>query len=199
MSLKSLNVVLAAVAALASPACGHRLAAIDPAMIFEAATRNVLAYTNGAVRIDARVMDSIPTRFNYERDVHIAPTPALFSLAREEREREVILYRLGVVRERIEDYVACTPYIGGVPIRRPGETAAWRAAADSARAACASRESYGVAIMGLPRRDGNGAAWKIRVYLVAAESRHVFDLVLAPAGSGGWSVTGREELLTALS
>jgi hypothetical protein len=195
----TMGLVLVAVAAAGGPACGHRLAASDPAMIFEVAARNVLVYTNGAVRIDARIMDSIPTRFDYARDVHIAPTPTLLSLPREEREREVILTQLGVHRERIEDYTACTPHIGGVPIQRPGETPAWRAAADSARAACAPRQRYGIAILGLPRRDANGAAWKIRVYLVTAESRQVFDLVLAQARSGGWSVMGREELLTVSS
>lgn len=190
---------LVAVAAAGAPACGYRLAASDPAMIFEVAARNVLVYTNGAVRIDARIMDSIPTRFDYARDVDIAPTPTLLSLPREEREREVILTQLGVIRERIEEYTACTPHIGGVPIQRAGETPAWRAAADSARAACSPRQRYGVAILGLPRRDGNGAARKIRVYLVTAESRQVFDLVLAHTGSGGWSVMGREELLAVSS
>ena len=195
----TVGVMLMTVAAAAGPACGFQLAASDPAMIFEAAARSVLVYTSGAVRIDARIMDSIPTRFDYERDVHTAPTPTLLSLPREEREREVILTRLGVLQERIEDYTACTPHIGGVPIQRPGETPAWRAAADSARAACSPRQRYGVAILGLPRRDANGAAWKIRIYLVTAEARQVFDLVLAHSGSGGWSVTGREELLTVSS
>jgi hypothetical protein len=195
-----MGVVLAAVAAVVSPACSYRLgAASDPAMIFEEAARHVLAGTNGAVRMDSRIMDSVPTRFDYERDVHRAPTPTLVPLPHEERQRKAILARLGVLPERIEDYAACTPYIGGVPIRRPGETPAWRAAADSARTACAPRERYGIAILGLPRRETDRAAWKIRVYLVTAESRQVYDLVLAEAGSGAWSVIGREELLTVSS
>jgi hypothetical protein len=168
-------------------------------MIFEAAARQVLIDTNGAVRIDSRIMDSIPTQFDYERDVHITPTPSLMRLPSEERQREVTLTRMGVLQERIEDYTVCTPHIGGVPIKRPGETAAWRAAADSARAACAAREGYGVAVLGLPRREADGAAWKIRVYLVAAELRHVFDLALAQTGTGVWTVIGREELLKVMS
>lgn len=201
MYVKFVTIAVAAGAAAAavSPACSYRLAAGDPAMIFEAAVRHVLAGTNGALRIDTRIMDSIPTRFDYERDVHIAPNPTLVPLPDEERQREAILARLSVLSERIEDYTACTPHIGGVPIRRPGETPEWRAAADSARTACAPRERYGVAILGLPRRVAGGGTWKIRVYLVAAESRQVFDLVLAQAGSGAWSVIGREELLTVSS
>lgn len=168
-------------------------------MIFEAAARHVLISTSGAVRIDFRIMDSISTRFDYERDVHTAPTPTLLPLPHEEQQRQAILARLGILPERIEDYAACTPYIGGVPIRRPGETPSWRASMDSARTACASRQRYGVAILGLPRRVADAGAWKIRVYLVAAESRQVFDLVLVEAGSGAWTVTGREELLTVSS
>lgn len=185
--------MLGAVAAAATPACSYRLAAGDTATIVEAAVRHVQVQHDGAVRFDSRVMDSIPTRFDYERDVLIAPTPTLVPLAREERDREVILARLGVQRERIGDYTACTPYIGGVPIERPGETPAWRAAADSARSACRERERYGAAILGLPRR-GAGGAWRIRVYLVAAESRQVYDLVLSQVG-GEWIVIGQEELL----
>ena len=141
-------------------------------MIVEAAVRHVQAQHNGAVRFDPRVMGSIPTRFDHERDVLIAPTPTRVPLAREERDREAILVRLGVQRERIEDYTA----------------------ADSARSACRERERYGAAILGLTRRSADGASWRIRVYLVAAESRQVYDLVLSQVGRD-WVVIGEEELL----
>lgn len=192
------SVVLGAVAAAASAACSYGLAMGDPTTIFAASVRHVQVETNGAVRFDSRVMDSIPTIFDYERDVLIAPTPTLIPLAREERNREVVLARLGAHRERIEDYTACTPHIGGVPIRRPGETPAWRAAADSARSACRERERYGAAILGLPRRGLDGRAWRIRVYLVAAESRKVYDLVLSQVGSD-WIVIDEEELFSVSS
>jgi hypothetical protein len=78
--------------------------------------------------------------------------------------------------------------------RAAGATPAWRAAADSARSACRERERYGAAILGLPRRSADGASWRIRVYLVGAESRQVYDLVLSQVGRD-WVVIGEEELL----
>ncbi|WP_420129899.1 hypothetical protein [Longimicrobium sp.] len=143
-------------------------------------------------------MDSIPTRFDFERDVVIAPTPTLLVLRDEERQRQATLTRLGVQPERIEDYTACTPYIGGVPVNRPGATPEWRAAADSARRACAARATYGVAVLSLPRRTSEGTSWKIRVYFVSAESRQIHDLLLAWDG-GTWTVLSREELLSVSS
>jgi hypothetical protein len=143
-------------------------------------------------------MDSIPTSFDFERDVVIAPTPAMLALPEEERQRQVTLTRLRIQPERIEDYTACTPYIGGVPVDRPGATPEWRAAADSARSGCAARATYGVAVLGLPRRTSDGASWKIRVYFVSAESRQIHDLLLAQNG-GTWTVLSREELLSVSS
>jgi hypothetical protein len=143
-------------------------------------------------------MDSIPTRFNFEQDVAIAPTPSLAAAPREERRREITLARLNVPRERIDDYTACTPHIGGVPVERPGATPEWRAAADSARRACAERESFAVAIFGSSRRSLGGRSWKIRYYFVNAVTRQVVDLELVQSGRG-WTVIGREELLSVSS
>lgn len=189
-------------AVVASTACSYRPSGggrIGPATtIFEAAVRNIATGSNGAVRIDSRIMDSIPTRFDFERDVVIAPTPTLLVLPGEERQRQVTLARLRIRPERIEDYTACTPHIGGVPVDRPGATPEWRAAADSARRACAARATYGVAILGLPRRTPDAASWKIRVYFVSAESRQIHDLLLIQNG-GTWTVVSREELLSVSS
>lgn len=143
-------------------------------------------------------MDSIPIRFDPERDVVTAPTPTLLALPHEQRERQGTLVRLGIPSERMEEYIACTPHIGGVPINRPGLTPEARAAADSARNACAGRATYGVAILGLPRRASDGASWTIRVYLLTAVSRQVYDLVLART-SGAWTVLRREELMSVSS
>lgn len=144
-------------------------------------------------------MDSIPLQWNYERDTLIAPNPTLLSRPWEERDREAVLARLGAQRERIEDYIACTPYLSGRPIRQPEATAesmpAWTAVVDSARRACSERERYGAAILGLPRpvEDGSpwkiedGAAWRIRVYLLEAKPRYVFDLIILQV-NGEWTV-----------
>jgi hypothetical protein len=202
-------VVLAAVAALASPACGYplpqlpQLSSADSTAIFEAAVQRIQRDHKGTVRFDSRVMDSIPLQWDYERDTLIAPTPTLLpAAARVQREREAVLARLGMQRERIDDYTACTPYIGELgarPVRQPEATPeampAWQAVADSARSACGERETYSAAILGLPRpvEDGSpyGRAWRIRVYQVAAVERYVYDLVLKKEG-GEWTVVDQE-------
>lgn len=194
--------VSAAVAA-ATTACGFRVtesqsvasSAADP---FSAAVEHTREHHRWPLRIDPRVMDSIPTQFNFDRDVVIAPTPSLVAARREERRRGIILERLNVPRENIENYTACTPYIGGIPVERAGVTPEWRAAADSARRACAERASFAVAIFGLPRRAVGGQSWKVRYYFVNAVTRQVVDLELAQSGHG-WTVIGREELLSVSS
>jgi hypothetical protein len=194
--------IVVAVVAAAAPACSSQSAARPTTghtvPIFRAAVEHIVASAGWAVRIDDRIMDSISTSFDHERDVLTAPTPTLLALRDEERQRRAMLARLRVPQERIEDYTACTPYIGGVPVNRPEATADMRAATDSARSACAERARYGVGILGLPRRAADGASWKIRVYFVTAVSRQVYDLILAPAGET-WTVLGRDELLSASS
>jgi hypothetical protein len=170
----------------------------NAADLYLAAVTHAREHHGWPLRVDPRIMDSIPTAFNFERDVHVAPTPSLAAETREERRREMILARLDVPRERIEDYIACTPYIGGVPIKRPGVTPEWQAAADSARSACAEQESFAVAIFGLPRRVQGRQSWKIRYYFLNAVTRQVVDLELAPSGRA-WTVIAREELLSVSS
>lgn len=202
MNARFRTMIVVAVVAAAAPACSSQVAARTTkgysAPIFRAAVEHIVASAGWAVRIDDRIMDSISTSFDYERDVLTAPTPTLLALRREERQRRATLDHLRVPQERIEDYTACTPYLGGVPVNRPEETANMRAATDSARSACAERARYGVGILGLPRRAADGASWKIRVYFVTAVSRQVYDLVLAPAGET-WTVLGRDELLSVSS
>lgn len=205
--------VLGAMAAVAGPACGQQLAPDDSTSgqqlapgdstgIFEAAVKRIQRDHEGTVRFDSRVMDSIPLQWDYERDTLIAPNPTLHSSARVERDREVVLARLGMQRERIDDYTACTPYIGELgarPIRQPEATPeampAWQAVADSARRACSERETYSAAILGLPRpvEEGSpyGTAWRIRVYQVAAVERYVYDMVLKKV-DGEWTVVDQE-------
>lgn len=200
--IKGFFLIASAVVVAVASGCRYGLAGDGPdartAPIFDAAVRHITEGSGGAVRIDARIMDSIPTRFDPARDVVIAPTPTLLAMPREERHRHLTLVRLRVPQERIEDYIACTTYIGGVPVDRPGTTPESRAEAARARAACAERTRYGVAILGLPRRAADGRSWAIRVYLVSAETRQVEDLLLAPTG-GRWQVIGREELLSVSS
>jgi hypothetical protein len=202
---RSIYIALLVTAATAvSAGCSFRVAGGAPTVDASAADLYLAAVTytrehhGWPLRIDPRIMDSIPTQFNYERDVHIAPTPSLAAETGEERRREMVLGRLNVPRERIENYIACTPHIGGVPVKRPWATPEWQAAADSARSACAERESYGIAIFGIPRRAEGRQSWKIRYYYLNAVTRQVVDLELAPSGRA-WTVIAREELLSVSS
>jgi hypothetical protein len=202
---RSIYIALLVTAAVAaSEGCSFRVAGgahtvdASAADLYLAAVTHTREHHGWPLRVDPRIMDSIPTKFNFERDVHIAPTPSLAAETREEQRREMILARLNVPRERIEDYIACTPHIGGVPIKRPWATPEWQAAADSARSACAEEESFAVAIFGLPRRVEGRQTWKIRYYFLNAVTRQVVDLELAPSGRA-WTVIAREELLSVSS
>lgn len=198
MNPRFYTLIASAVVAAGAPACGVQVAAETTpghtAPIFRAAVQHVVASAGWPVRIDSRIMDSISTSFDFERDVVVAPIPTLITLPQEEEQRRLTLARLRVPRERIGDYAACTPYMGGVPVNRHGPAADLRTATASARTACAERASYGVGILGLPRRHADGASWKIRVYFITAVSRQVYDLILAPAGET-WTVLGRDDLL----
>jgi hypothetical protein len=200
---------LAAVAgtALLASACGaHRGFAVrhdtSPSGIYEAAARHLLAESRGWVlRMDPRLMDSIPTVFDVERDVEEAPSPSFVPNDPHLSERVEVLASLGISQDRIEDYAACTRYMGGVPYTGPEARAEETQEERERRRACAARSGDAAAVLGLPRRattDPRSEAWTVRAYILTPVSREVSDLIMVREATG-WSVVRTIQVMRVVS
>lgn len=192
--------------AVAFPACQSHLSQVSPdpgLAVFEVAVRAVVSDSSWPVRIDPRIMDSVPTTFEVERDFDQAPPPTLVPAAAIVALRSDVLRRLGIETEQIEQYARCTRYLGGVPyIPLPGAPSAPVSDAGvEERRTCAARARHAAAILGSPTPRStpeNDGSWAIRVYLVSPVTRAVYDLVLIPR-DGGWQVARQEDIMRVTS
>lgn len=178
----------------------------DSAAAFEAGVRYASTKTAGwRLRVDPRSLDSIATTFDVQRDAAAAPAPSV--LANDSllvAQRRAVLTRLGIPQVRIDEYAACTRYLGGVPYTGP-EPRDRETATDRERSrACASLRADAAAIFSSPRQqppDGSGMnAWSMRVYLLTPTSREVSDLLMVRESDGrSFRITRAVEHLKVIS
>jgi hypothetical protein len=170
-----------------SPAAGALQSAPDEG-VFVAAARHVAATEGWDVYVDPRVMDSVPVAF--EPESVTAPIPAFASAASTEQGRARTLERAGIHHRRMDAFVACTRYIGGIPT----DSAAADPVFSTRRREClANQARTAAASFGAPRMLDDGR-WSVRVYFLTPVSRAVFDLFLVRAADA-WAIDGREYLL----
>gem|GEM_PF-4200725 len=135
-------------------------------------------------------MNRAPTRFDVERDAEVAPTPSILEGDPLLPERVAMLDGSGIPQDRIDEYAACTRYLGGIPYTGPAPRAGEAEVERERRRACASRRADAAAIFGRPRQlpaNGPLPRWSMRVYILTPVSREVSDLILVPTPDG-WTV-----------
>jgi hypothetical protein len=159
--------LIAGLAAAAAAGCQRPIAAGAPQPrtgddVFAAAAMHVAADEGWEVRVDPRVMDSVRITFDPELDSDAAPMPSFARDAHAEQARARTLDRLGIGREHMNAFVACTRYIGGVP----SDSAAADPAYSARRTECLARRARtAAASFGAPRML-DGGPWSIRVYFL---------------------------------
>lgn len=171
--------------------------------LFNAGIQHVASKTLGwTLHVDPRFMEAVTTDFDVERDGEVAPAPRLLPSDPLLQEREAMLDRLAIPQERIEEYAACTRYLGGIPYTGPDSRANEPEGERERRRACASRGADAAAIFGRPQRladEGAVPAWSMRVYILTPVSREVSDLILVPGSGGRWTVARSIEVLNVTS
>jgi hypothetical protein len=189
-ALATVVLVAATVAGCHPSAATGTLQLAPDEVVFVAAAKHVAATEGWQVYVDPRIMDSAPVSFDPEMESGAAPLPEFARDTRAEEARARTLDRTGVERRRMDAFVACTRYIGGIP----SDSAAPDPEFSARRRECLTRQARtAAASFGAPRMLEDGR-WSIRVYFLTPVSRAVFDLfrVRAP---GGWAINRREYLL----
>jgi hypothetical protein len=159
--------------------------------LFRAAAAHLAEDDGWELYVDPRPMDSVRAEFDPELDSRAAPLPHFAQDPRVSRHRARELDRAGIRRAEMDGFVACTPYMGGIPIPSAEDDPVYSAR----RKDCLTRARTAVASFGVPRihDEGNGQ-WSIRVYFLTPVSRAVYDLFFIRADNG-WQVVGRKDIL----
>jgi hypothetical protein len=199
------NLGLAACAVLLGPALllnachtpqspGRPARAPDPSSaLFESGIQYVAAKTAGwTLHVDPRFMGEVTTTFDAERDAEDAPVPSILPVDPLLSERVSALERASIPPGDIEQYAACTRYLGGIPYTGPEPRAEESATERERRRTCVPRAATAAAIFSRPRRlapeDSVAESWTMRVYILTPVSREVSDLILVPVSPGKWAV-----------
>ncbi len=140
------------------------------------------------VRVDPRWMDSVPVHYDPILHGDGAFSPDLVEDDPRLDSRRELLRRMGATEERMEAYVACTPYMGGVPVDS-------EAALSDRRRACAARARYAALVLSKPELLAEEQGWRIRAYFLTPSDRVITDLVVARQG-GEWRVVRETEVFS---
>lgn len=173
--------------ACAAPSSGPTPSS-EEVRVWGTAVQHVRAGAGWDVRVDPRWMDSV--RVNYDPILHGpgAPSPDLVENDPRLDVRRDLLRRMGATEERIEAYVACTPYMGGIPVDT-------EAALSERRRACAGRARYAALILSKPELLVEEQGWRIRAYFLTATDRVITDFVVSRQG-GEWRVVRETDVFS---